>query len=188
MTTPTCPHHWLIAAPSGPFSLATCNKCGEHDALRNSIHENAWMQKEVKGTAKRDEAERQIFLKEKIKEKIIEDREKIKKAKKERVSALKETKEDYSSYSPEIKTMVLISLLTNSLIETSRKFKVPESTIRGWKKTCLDYTNARDSGNIEIFKKIISEKIKTEANISKIAKDYGMPRRTLRNWIGRNGI
>ena len=188
MTTKTCTHHWIIDSPSGPFSLATCSKCGEHDALRNSIHENAWMQKEVKGTPKRDEVDRQTFLKEKIKEKIVEDREKIKKVKRERALALEAMKDSLGNYSPEIKATVLITLLTTPLIKTSRKFNIPESTIRGWRSSCLDYTKARDSGNIEIFKKIISEKIKTESNISRIAKDYGMPRRTLRNWIERNGI
>ena len=188
MTTKTCTHHWIIDSPSGPFSLATCSKCGEHDALRNSIHENAWMQKDAKSPNNRDESDRQVFLKEKIKEKIAEDIEKIQKAKKERAIALKTSTDTNSRYRAEIRTTVLIALLTNPLLATSRKFNIPESTIRGWKATCLDYTRARDSGNIEIFKKIISEKIKTESNISKIAKEYGMPRRTLRNWIERNGI
>ena len=70
-----------------------------------------------------------------------------------------------------------------TITETSKINKVPTSTIHGWRNTYSNYPKVKTSGNTEIFKKIIIEKIGAKGNISNIAKDYDMPRRTLRDWL-----
>ena len=38
------------------------------------------------------------------------------------------------------------------------------------------------SGNVDTFKQLILEKNKIEENVTKLAKEHNIPRRTLRNW------
>ena len=184
MTTTTCVHHWIIETPNGPFSLAKCKKCGEYDALQNFTVGNAWSQKEIK-SAKSDagdtEKARKLFFEEKIKE----DKEKIEKELiQQEILKAELRKRIPIQYTDAVKTRVLLDLINGKTIaETSRVNKVPDSTIRGWRNLYSNYPKVKISGNIEIFKKIIIKKIGTESNVSDIAKDYDMPRRTLRDWV-----
>jgi len=182
-----CVHHWLIESPNGRFSLAKCKKCGEYDAMPNSMTEGVWAQAlAIRGNSKRipivrDDTERTTFLQEKIKE----DKEKIKKE-----LILQETLEATQrkrvpiQYTNAVKIRVLLDLMKGKTItETSKINKVPTSTIHGWRKTYSNYPKVKTSGDIEIFKKIIIKKFETENNLSSIARDYDIPRRTLRDWI-----
>ena len=183
-----CVHHWLVASPNGPYSLAKCKKCGEYDAMSNSIEVGGWTGSpaaQAKRTPIHEDIEREVFLREKIKE----DQEK---AKKEFAiqEALKEARKAESrkripvQYSNAVKILVLLDLIKGKTIaETSRANKVPTSTIHGWRNTYSAYPRVKTSGDIEVFKRIIIEKAETESNLSSIARDYNIPRRTLRDWV-----
>ena len=173
IATTTCTHHWLIESPNGPYSLAKCKKCGKYDAMFNSLLEGAWSQTTPSKRASEDTINREVFLQERIKkEPVLQDP-----LKKELV------KRSPIQYTDAVKTQILLDLIRGKTItETSRINKVPTSTIHGWRNTYSSYPKVKTSGNTEIFKKIILEKIGTEGNLSDIAKEYNMPRRTLRNW------
>jgi len=177
-----CVHHWLIESPNGKFSLAKCKKCGEYDAMSNSIANGVWSQASPKRKPViKDDIEREVFLQEKIKE----EKERIKKELvQQKILKAELRKRTPIQYTDKVKIRVLLNLMKGRTIaETSRINKVPTSTIHGWRNTYSNYPKVKTSGNIEIFKKIIIEKIETEGNISNIAKDYDMPRSTLRDWL-----
>jgi len=186
LTTTTCTHYWIIESPDGKFSLAKCKKCGKYDAMLNALPEGGWL---AHSPSKRihvhEDIERKVFLRKRIKE----NEESIKEEKiKEETVLQKPLKTELMKKSPIqytdiIKFQVLLDLMKGKTVtETSRINKVPTSTIHGWKKTYSNYPEVKTSGNIEIFKKIIIEKIKSNSAISNIAKEYNMPRRTLRDW------
>ena len=184
MTTATCIHHWVVESPNGKFSLAKCKKCGEYDAMFNSLTEGAWTQ--TSGNKKREsseESERVVFLQEKIKE----DKERIKKELQLKEALKTELrKREPIQYTNTVKLEVLLDLTRGkTLTETSKAHNVPIGTVHGWRKTYSNYSKVKTSGNIEIFKKIIIEKTELESNLSSIAKDYDMPRRTLRDWVNK---
>jgi len=180
LITVTCIHHWLIESPNGKFSLAKCRKCGKYDAMSNYIPEGAWAPTPTRVTVE-DNTERKIFLQEKIKE----DKERIKKKLVPQEPLKTELgKRTPIQYTDAVKTQVLLDLIRGKTItETSRINKVPTSTIHGWRTTYSNYPKVKTSGNTDVLKKILIEKIGTEGNISNIAKDYDMPRRTLRDWL-----
>lgn len=184
MTTATCIHFWMIESPNGKFSLAKCKKCGKYDAMLNALPEGGmWAGSpaaQAKRTPTQEDIERKVFLQERIKE----DKEKKLVLQESLKTEPELRKRTYVQYTNNIKTQVLLALTRGKTItEVSRIYKVPTSTINGWKRTYFNYSKAKTSGNIEIFKKIIIEKIELNNNISSIAKDYDMPRRTLRDWI-----
>ena len=37
-----CQHHWLIEAPSGPFSKGVCRVCGEERQFQNYVEGHSW--------------------------------------------------------------------------------------------------------------------------------------------------
>ena len=180
VTTKTCIHHWIVETPNGPFSLAKCKKCGEYDAVKNFMGEHTCTQKEAKGTVPNDtERERMVFFKEKVQE----DRNRLSEKRKRSVTKKKSVRiitkhEDIS------KINALIDLAKGiSIKETSKKHDIPSSTLHDWKKIYSDYEKVKTSGNVEILKLILVEKIKIEKNVSKIAQNYNVPRRTLRGWV-----
>jgi hypothetical protein len=176
IATTTCTHHWLIESPNGPYSLAKCKKCGKYDAMFNSLTETVWAQGTSPKRASEDTINREVFLQERIKKELV-------------LPVLQEPlkkeliKRSPIQYTDAVKTQVLLDLIRGKTIaEVSRINKVPTSTVHGWRNTYSNYPKVKTSGNTEIFKKIILEKIGTEGNISDIAKEYNMPRRTLRDW------
>jgi len=181
IATTTCTHHWLIESPNGPYSLAKCKKCGKYDAMFNSLLEGVWSQTAPAKRASMDSVNREVFRQERIKE----DKERIKKKLVQQEPLKTELgKRTPIQYTDTIKLQVLLNLMKGRTItETSKINKVPTSTIRDWRKTYSNYPKVKTSGNTEIFKKIIIEKIEIGSNISNVAKDYGMPRRTLRDWL-----
>lgn len=40
--TPTCVHHWVIAAPNGEMSLGRCKLCGLEKEFPNSAEDYLW--------------------------------------------------------------------------------------------------------------------------------------------------
>jgi len=181
-TTTNCVHHWIIEQPKGPYSIQTCKKCGEIDAARNYIGDIVWSRPQGhKVENLEEEKDRQLYLNEHLKE----DKEKIEKELiQQEILKAELRKRIPIQYTDAVKTRVLLDLINGKTIaETSRVNKVPDSTIRGWRNLYSNYPKVKISGNIEIFKKIIIKKIGTEGNISDIAKDYDMPRRTLRDWV-----
>jgi len=181
VTTAICIHLWMIESPNGKFSLAKCKKCGEYNAMLNALPEGGWTASAPSKRAPVDDTERKMFLQERIKE----DKERIKEELiQQEILKAELRKRTPIQYTNTVKTQVLLDLTRGlTITETSRIHKVPPSTIHDWKKIYFNYSKAKISGNIEIFKKIIIEKIEIESNISNIAKDYDMPRRTLRDWI-----
>lgn len=187
MTTIKCVHHWIIESPNGPYSLAKCKKCGEYDAMLNALPENGWSAyASPKQISTQEDIERRMFLRKKIKEneeKIKEERIK-KETVKQKPLKTKLIRKAPIQYTDIVKIRVLRDLIKGRAIsETSRIYKVPTSTIHGWRKTYSSYPKVKTSGSIEILKKVLIEKIKIDNNVSNIAKDYNMPRRTLRDWI-----
>jgi len=184
LTTITkCIHHWLIEKPSGPFSIQTCKKCGEIDAARNYLNDVGWSRPQSpKAIDSEDEEERQLYLNEHLKEKIKEEKKnnQIVPTKKIRVVA---------TYEDDIKFKVLMDTDLFSIAETSRRNCVPTSTISDWKKQYSSYQNVKDSDNRELFKRVVVKKVitlqlnDTEVNVTQIAREYDIPRRTLRDWL-----
>lgn len=39
---PQCRHHWVIQPASGPFSLGTCQTCGEAREFKNYVEASTW--------------------------------------------------------------------------------------------------------------------------------------------------
>jgi len=182
-TTTKCIHHWLIEKPSGPFSIQTCKKCGETDAARNYLNDVGWSRREgTKMEDFADEEDRKLYLNEHLKEKIIEEKKNshIVPTKKIRVVA---------TYEDDIKFKVLMDTDLFSIAETSRRNCVPTSTISDWKRQYSNYQNVKDSDNRELFKRVVVKKVitlqlnDTEVNVTQIAREYDIPRRTLRDWL-----
>jgi transposase-like protein len=150
--------------------------------MSNSIEVGGWTGTAPSGKASTEiNIERKVFLQEKIKE----DKERIKKELgQQKILKAELRKRTPIQYTDEVKIQVLLDLMKGKTItETSRINKVPTSTIHGWRNTYSNYPKVKTSGNTEIFKKIIIEKIEIGGNIANVAKDYGMPRRTLRDWL-----
>jgi len=156
--------------------------------MLNALPEGGWTASAPSKRAPVDDTERKVFLQERIKE--DEKRTKEERIKKETVlqkplktKLIRKTPVQYTDI---VKIRVLRDLMKDKTIaETSRIHKVPTSTIRGWRKIYSSYPKVKTSGNTEIFKRIIIEKTETGGNIANVAKDYNMPRRTLRDWVKR---
>ena len=184
MTTKVCIHHWKLESPNGPFSLAVCKKCGEYDAVRNFFGETAWTQKEIKGTGvKNSEQARLTFLRERV----AEDRERLKKIRKQKpvteTKARIPTNRLKSKYPEELKIKILLRVSQGLQVsEAAKEYKIPPSSIHDWKRIYSDWKVVQASGNVDTFKQLILEKNKIEDNVTKLAKEHNIPRRTLRNW------
>jgi len=181
--TTNCIHHWIIEKPSGPFSIQTCKKCGEIDAARNYISDGGWSRPQsVKTEEANDEQDRQLYLSAHLKEKVIEEERNRHKAQTKKIRVV-------ATYSDALKFKVLLDTELFSIAETSRRNNVPTSTISDWKKQYSNYQNVKDSENRELFKRVIVKKVitlqlnDTEVNVSQLARDYDIPRRTLRDWL-----
>ena len=96
-----------------------------------------------------------------------------------------------ATYEDDIKFKVLMDTDLFSIAETSRRNCVPTSTVSDWKKQYSSYQNVKDSDNRELFKRVVVKKVitlqlnDTEVNVAQIARDYNMPRRTLRDWLNK---
>ena len=182
-TTTKCIHHWLIEKPSGPFSIQTCKKCGEIDAARNYISDSGWSRPQgVKIVEATDEEDRQLYLNEHLKEKILKEKKNGHKVPTKKIRVV-------AAYEDDIKFKVLMDTDLFSIAENSRRNCVPTSTISDWKKQYSNYQNVKDSDNRELFKRVVVKKViklqlnDTAVNVSQIAREYDIPRRTLRDWL-----
>ena len=59
MTTPHCPHHWIIETPEGPVSNGRCKLCGDEREFNNSmgIKESIWTRPQAYPKAPQSEVE-----------------------------------------------------------------------------------------------------------------------------------
>ena len=184
-TTTKCIHHWLIERPSGPFSIQTCKKCGEMDAARNYLNDIGWARREgTKVVDAADEEDRKLFLNEHLKEKILEEKKNGHRVPTKKIRVI-------ATYDNDIKFKVLLDLDLFSVTEISKRNGVPTSTISDWKKRYSNYQNVTDLETRELFKRVVVKKVillqlnDTLINVAQIARDYNMPRRTLRDWLNK---
>ena len=87
------------------------------------------------------------------------------------------------SNNEELKIKILLRVSQGLQVsEAAKEYKIPPSSIHDWKRIYSDWKVVQASGNVDTFKQLILEKNKIEENVTKLAKEHNIPRRTLRNW------
>jgi len=124
VTEESCLHYWVIEAPKGLWSLATCRKCKKIDAFKNSMDDNtAWnmsnprKKKEIKKKLEEvqdiDALTKEEFLKQRNPKSIIS---------------------NGAKYKTDFKLRMVREVGIHGRTEVRKKYGLPETTLRSWVK------------------------------------------------------